>query len=61
MSRRPMVTTPVSPKAITTNDVQRLLESCDINDPAGVGDYAIPHTGRTLGPSINRGGAAAVR
>ncbi|MBV8181936.1 MAG: hypothetical protein JO045_24700 [Mycobacterium sp.] len=30
-----------SPKAITANDVQRPLDSCDINDPAAVGDYAI--------------------
>ena len=29
------------PKAITANDVQRLLDSCDISDPAGVRDYAI--------------------
>ena len=29
------------PKAITANDVQRLLDSCDISDPAVVRDYAI--------------------
>ena len=23
------------------NDVQRPLDSCDISDPAGVGDYAV--------------------
>jgi len=37
MSRRPRVTTGV-PKAITAKDVQRLLDSCDISDPAGVRD-----------------------
>jgi len=29
------------PKAITANNVQGLLDSCDISDPAGVRDYAI--------------------
>jgi hypothetical protein len=29
------------PKAITANDVQRLLDSCDHSDPAGVCDYPI--------------------
>jgi site-specific recombinase XerC len=30
-----------APKAITANDVQWLLDSWDISDPAGVRDYAI--------------------
>ncbi|MGB6763465.1 MAG: hypothetical protein WBE66_13455 [Mycobacterium sp.] len=28
------------PKTIMADDVQRLLDSCDISDPAGVRDYA---------------------
>jgi hypothetical protein len=41
MSRRPRVTTPVSPKAITANDVQRLVDGCDIGDRGGVREYPI--------------------
>jgi integrase len=48
------------PKAITAIDVQRLLDSCDISDPAGVRDYAVLMLVARLGLRSIEDGAAAV-